>query len=88
MLSEIAPHLLFSRPSGRRSPSPDKNRRPDHKSLQAEATTCRTSVASTASGFFFVAVNMLFSSDAEFAGVCVTTATPLDIRIVAPNNWN
>jgi len=35
-----------------------------------------------------MAVNMFFSSNAEFAGVCVTTATPLEIRIAAPNNWN
>jgi hypothetical protein len=43
-----------SDPGGAHPPTP---RRPDHKSLQAEATTCRDPGSVDCPGFFFVAVN-------------------------------
>jgi hypothetical protein len=50
--------------SGRRLPSPDTRRRPDQKSLQAEATTCRSPGTMDCPGFFFVTAKM-FSSAAR-----------------------
>ena len=41
-------------------------RRPDHKSLQAEATTCRDPGSVDCPGFFYVAVNAFFLAQQTF----------------------
>jgi hypothetical protein len=59
----------------RAAPHPPIPRRPDQKSLQAEATTCRDPGSVYCPGFLFVAVKTLFCRCADFAGVCVALAT-------------
>jgi hypothetical protein len=58
----------------RAAPIP-RPRRPDHKSLQAEATTCRDPGSLECPGSFFVTVKALFPKRADFAGMCDTPAT-------------
>ena len=65
---------LISRPI-RAAPHPPTPRRPDQKSLQAEATTCRNPGSVYCPGFLFVTVKTLFCRYADFAGVCVAAAT-------------
>jgi hypothetical protein len=45
-------------------------RRPDHKNLQAEATTCRDPGSVDCSGVLFCGGQNVFSTVADFAGVC------------------
>jgi hypothetical protein len=57
---------------------PPTPRRPDQKSLQAEATTYRSPGTVDCPGFFFVTLIALFSRLADFTEVCVSRATLLE----------
>jgi hypothetical protein len=67
-----------SRPIRAAPHPPTPRRRPDHKSLKAEATNCRDPGSVYCPGFFSVAVKTLFCRCAYFAGVCVAAATLLE----------
>ena len=60
----------------RAAPHPPTPRRPDQKSLQAEATTCRNPGSVDCPGFFFVAVKAFFPAT-QTLPECVSSAATL-----------